>query len=600
MNTILAKQQSLSWPLHIAALIILALISAIIYSNSFKAPFVFDDLGNIVEVTSVQMTTLNYESLQRATFEGRLPRRWLPNLSFGLNYYFGGHEVWGYHLLNLVVHILTAMVLYGLFFTTLTLPRLNFSPRRAAEISLISAMVWAVHPLQTNAVTYIVQRMTSMAALFYLSALLFYVRGRLLNRFEAKRYAFWAASLLCGLMALVSKENSAMLPPIILAYEFYFLRDGKRRINYRKSIVSLGISLLSILAIGWVYIGHSSLLAILGNFKYRDFTLVERLLTETRIIFHYLSLIVLPLPSRLNFDYDYTISSSLLSPPLTLVATLGIACLIGLTIYLFRRHRLLSFGLLWFLANLLIESTIIPLELVFEHRLYLPSSMLILAVVALSYGLWGMRQQVLPLLWTIVIIVLCLFTWQRNVVWGSELSFWQDVVDKSPGKARGNDSLGSAHYREGDLDRATKYYEQAVSLDPSFYKAYDNLGKTYLETGLIDKSIKAHRKAIKIKPTFSKAYFNLGAAYFNKGLKDEAIRAFQQAIKINPSFSRAYFNLGVAYTNKGLKDESIKAFQKATETNPSYSRAYFMLGSAYLNKGLMNESIKAFQQVIKN
>lgn len=599
MNSIIEKQPSPSWSFHLIALITLAVIPAIIYSNSFQAPFVLDDLPNIVEKSTMEVTTLTYESLHQAAFEGAIVRRWLPNLSYGLNFYFGEHEVWGYHLLNLIVHIMTVMVLYGLFFTTLTLPRLDFSPRRAAQISLISAIVWAVHPLQTNAVTYIVQRMTSMAAFFYLASLLFYVIGRLQSRLKAPRYAFWAVSLICALLALASKENSAMLPLIILAYEFYFLSDWEKRVYSRKSIAVLGMSLLSIFAVIWIYIGRSALLSILDGYARREFSLVERLLTQTRIIFHYLSLMFLPLPSRLNLDYDYEISHSLLSPPLTLVATLGILCLVGLTVYLFRRHRLLSFGLFWFLANLLIESSVIPLELVFEHRLYLPSSMLILAVVVLSNGLWGRRQKVLPLLWATVIVFLCLFTWQRNMVWANEISLWLDVVTKSPGKARGFNQLGIAYSKEKDFDKAIVAYKNAIRNNPYSYSAYLNMGRTYLMNGFVDAAIKAYQKAIKLKPSDPKVYFKLASIYLDQGQIDQAIRLFQEVIKLEPSSFEVYFNLGSAYLAKGLTDESIKAFQKTIAINPSYDKAYFKLGSAYFNKGRINDSIKAFQEATR-
>lgn len=168
------------------------------YSNSFHVPFTFDDHPNIVDNPLVKLRVLSFETLTAAATKSLSGHRWLPNISFALNYYFGGLNVWGYHLLNLAIHILTAVVFYKLAFVTLTLPVFQHRFKNSREIALAAALVWAVHPLQTNAVTYIVQRMTSMAALFCLSGLLFYVHGRLQTP-SRRRYTLYGSSLLCGI-----------------------------------------------------------------------------------------------------------------------------------------------------------------------------------------------------------------------------------------------------------------------------------------------------------------------------------------------------------------------------------------------------------------
>lgn len=524
MNKIAEKQQAVAWAVHVAGMVMLLLVLVTVYSNTFQAPFVFDDLENIVQKTSVQMTSITHRSLLRATFDGANARRWLPNLSYGVNYYFGGSEVWGYHLLNLVVHLLAAMVLYGLFFTTLTLPRLGFSPRRAAEIALISALVWGVHPLQTNAVTYIVQRMTSMAALFSLASLWFYVRGRLHCHGAGRRYFFWAASFVCGVLALVSKENSAILPLVIVGYEYYFLKDKARWVLSRQRMALLGLTSASFLVAGWFYVGRAGLQSVLHGYAARDFTLIERLMTQARIIFHYLSLIALPLPSRMNFNYDYVISRSLLSPPLTLVAIIGIAVLVWLTIFLFRRQRLLSFGLFWFLVNLLVESTVIPLELIFEHRLYLPSTMLIMAVVATLSGIFKSRPKILRGVWTAGIIVLSLFTWQRNLVWGSEISLWRDVLAKSPHLPRVYLYLGRAYNLEERYQEAFDVFQQAAEQDFNEVNIYNNWGLAAFQLGKIELAVKLLERAVQLDPTHAESHYNLGVAYGSQGRVAEARR----------------------------------------------------------------------------
>ncbi|HER40154.1 MAG TPA: hypothetical protein ENO10_02945, partial [Salinimicrobium catena] len=373
---------------HYIPLLVLMVVPCIVYFNSFDVPFVFDDLSNISDNQKVHLYNLDLENIKKATFSGLSSNRWLPNLSIALNYYYGATDTWGYHLVNLVIHVLVGLVVYFLFFLTLTMPVVSFSSIRAREISLFAALIWSLHPLQTNAVTYIVQRMTSMAALFFLLSLLFYVLARLQRGHFLKRFSLFFASFLLGIMALVSKENAYMLPLIIVAYELYFFSDSRESINLKKTLLIGCPAILTVFALSWMFLGKNPFLlfdSILKGYELRDFNLTERLLTESRIFFYYIGLIILPLPSRLNLLHDYTLSKSLTAPPQTLIALLGIGLFLFIIYYFFRRNRLLSFALFWFFANLLIESTIVPLRLIFEHRLYLPSVMLILLAIVSLY-----------------------------------------------------------------------------------------------------------------------------------------------------------------------------------------------------------------------
>jgi hypothetical protein len=248
----------------------------------------------------------------------------LPNISFALNYYFGGSDVFGYHLVNILIHIAVAFTFFLLARTTLNLPVLAGRFQQSSEIACAAALLWAVHPLQTNAVTYIVQRMTSMATLFFLLTLLFYVWARVHDKIDTKKIFFFGVSALFGIMALLSKETSGMLPVIIIGYEFFFLRRTAETASNRQKVLLFCGGLLVFLVICWLFLGNDPLARILSSYSHREFTLGQRLLTETRIIFHYLTLLILPLPSRLNLAYDYQLSTGLLAPPQTLLAIFGI------------------------------------------------------------------------------------------------------------------------------------------------------------------------------------------------------------------------------------------------------------------------------------
>ena len=242
---------------------------------------------------------------------------------------------------------------------------------------------------------------------------------------------------------------------------------------------------------------------------------------------------MLPLPSRLNLAYDYPLSHSLFAPPQTILAVLGIIGLIYLIVYLFKRHKFLSFGLFWFLANLAIESTIIPLELIFEHRLYLPSTMLILAGVIFLYQLFENKKQMLRLSLIMVTVLLCLFTWQRNKVWSSEINLWADVVKKSPELPRAYDFLGRAYNIEQRYQDAFDVYQSAVRRGIDGVGIYNNWGKAAFNLGKIERAVELLEHAVKLDKKHAESHYNLGVAYGSLGRNAEARREMMRGMQLN-------------------------------------------------------------------
>jgi hypothetical protein len=252
--------------------------------------------------------------------------------------------------------------------------------------------------------------MTSMATLFFLLALLCYVKARITEAGKRKIMLFAAATLF-GVMALFSKENSGMLPVMILGYELFFLpRPGQEKKDHKTLLILTGTALVVFILICWFFLGNDPFARILGGFGGREFTLGQRLLTETRIIVHYLSLLVLPLPARLNLIYDYQLSTGLFSPPATLLAITCLISLGSLLFFLFKKDRLTAFAIFWLLGNLVVESSFIPLELIFEHRMYLPSMFLILAGVAWLYRLTMDQEKTARIMVVGAVLLLSLFT----------------------------------------------------------------------------------------------------------------------------------------------------------------------------------------------
>jgi hypothetical protein len=237
--------------------------------------------------------------------------------------------------------------------------------------ALFGSLIFIAHPIQTQSVTYIVQRMASMAGMFYLLSMVLYIKGRLFS--GRVKYVYFLGMILSYLLGVFSKESVAILPLFIALYEFYFFQNLDLGPRGKKILFILGAVLLGLLAFGFMVWGKRYIELTIAGYQYRTFTLSERVLTQFRVVLYYLSLLIYPHPSRLNLDYDFAISKTIVDPPTTLISMVIITGLIGYSFLAAKKKPVLSFFILWYFGNLVIESSIFPLEMVYEHRLYLPS-----------------------------------------------------------------------------------------------------------------------------------------------------------------------------------------------------------------------------------
>ena len=226
-----------SFKFHIFAILIVVCVTLLAYSNTFQSPFYLDDDHNILSNPHVQIESLSFPELSQAANKSPLKWRWLPNISFAVNYYFNKHNVWGYHLVNLIVHILTGITLYFLVNIVLSKSAQTRPHVSSKEIALATALIWILHPVQTNAVTYIVQRMTSMATLFFLVSVLCYIYGRHKQQTFAKLSLLFTLSLLFGFIAIFSKENALILPLMLIGYEIFFIHEKNFLYNFNKNVL---------------------------------------------------------------------------------------------------------------------------------------------------------------------------------------------------------------------------------------------------------------------------------------------------------------------------------------------------------------------------
>jgi tetratricopeptide (TPR) repeat protein len=528
------------------------ILGALIYSNTFKAEFQFDD-GHVIVENSAIRSLRNIAGIWEQS-----PARFLTHLSFAVNYRFCGYDPVGYHLVNLLIHTGAGFLTSCLIWLSLKTPGMRgFFPRsKSLTIALFGGLIFLCHPLQTQAVTYVVQRLACLATLFYLAAMVFYARARLNG--DIKSYLL---SLLFGVAGMFAKEISLTLPLMIAGWELIFFgRDSaltRRRLAY---LLPVFCTLFIIPAL--YQHGH-----------YKDSQITQPLLspadyfcTQLSVIRTYLRLLLVPIGQ--NFYHDYRVAHGLWEIR-TLASLLLLTAIVLAGIYLRKRQRLVAFGILWFFVALSVESGFIPIsDVIFEHRLYLPMAGFAMVVAASTVLVFKRGRQAVFLL-SMLVVVLSILTYHRNVAWQSRLSLWQDTVKKSPRKADAHVNLGLAYSERGDYPNAIVHYRKALELGLVKSVLYDGLAFALENTGNIEQARAYYEKAVAVDPADAEAHNNLGSIYFNYGRREDGIREMSEAVRRNPYYLRAYLNLGNAHASEKRYDEAEAILQKALAIDPA-------------------------------
>jgi tetratricopeptide (TPR) repeat protein len=595
-------QNNLLHPIHKALLIaILLAFGILVYSSTFDSPFVLDDEPFIVKDIAIHMIDLSWDDVKMAAFKGFPAQRYLPNISWAFNYYFGQLNPFGYHLVNLVIHLLSGIFLFFFIKNTLRVYPGKMRDIHPELIAFFAALIWVVQPVGTQSVTYICQRMASMVALFYILSLLLYVRSRMVMRQNPERRLIPALYLigcaLSALCAIATKENAGTLPIIILLYEWFFFQDLKLTWS-RRQILWIGFFVIALAGVVFWYMGGNPMTRLLGSYQFRDFSLIERVMTEWRIMIYYISLFVWAPPGRLNLDHDYPLSLSPIDPPTTLIALAAILGLLVLAAYSAKKERLLAFCILWFFITQATESSIIGIELVFEHRTYIPFMMISLLFILAISRLIRNRPMAYALL-VAAALVFSVWTYQRNQIWQDPVTFWTDCVTKSPNKWRPQHNLGVALYAAGDITGAISQYETAIRIDPDHSISYNTLGSALLKQGKTDEAVKNFRRALAINPNFVDAYNNLGSALLDQGKIDEALQCFHQALALNPELADVHSNMGNVLLKQSNTGGAIQCFRQALALNPDHIEARNNLANTLMQNGDTHGAINHFQIILK-
>ena len=573
------------------------LLGIIIYSNSFTCGFHLDDSNNIVNNLSIRnLSDLN-------AWLGFSSGRPVAIATFALNYHFNQLDLWYWHAVNVAIHLINACLVYWFTSLLFATPVLKEYPvgRHKQLIALLTALMFVSHPLATQSVTYIVQRMTSMAAMFYLLSLSFYIKARLPETSKTSSYGLFVGAVVALVLALFSKENAYTLPVAIVLVELCFLNTKKLTVNVKDyRVILLGIALIGIVWAGVMKYSFSIFNPIAPNIvnDFRTITPVNYLLTQFSVILKYIGLLVLPIGQ--NLDYDFPLSNSFFEPR-TMFSFVLLMALLGAGIYIFKKNRLVAFAIFWFFATLSIESSIIPIsDLIFEHRTYLPA---VGYFLVLSYGLfhffWDRSRAVALGLFLLLIGSNALLTFQRNKVWKDEFTLWSDVISKSPNKARGYDSRGNAYYRAGKFEQAIKDFNKAIELQPAYGTAYNNRGNAYKNTAKYKQALEDYSKAIELQPKYAEAYSNRGLVLNDAGKFEQALTDFEQAVKLQPNNASTYLNRGIVNTGAGKFDQAITDFNQAISLVPDYTEAYLSRGMAHAKFSQPDKAIADYSKAIE-
>ncbi|MCD4720277.1 MAG: tetratricopeptide repeat protein [Desulfobacula sp.] len=586
------------------AFILLFFLIILIYSNTFHASWHFDDKPNIVNNYYLHLNNLHPNSLFQTLFTnpknpwniGDKMYRPVACLTFALNWYYGKDDVTGYHIVNIVIHILTAYFLYLTIFNLFKSPNLKGKFDGSEHfVALLTAVMWAINPVQTQAVTYIVQRMAILATMFYILGIYFYIKARVIDSLKNRIY-FIIGCVFSFIFAMGSKENAAMLPLSLILIEIVFFQNlGSQKTRRRFIGIAAGtISLVLIMGIFFFMKGDS--LFFLKEYANRHFTFAERLMTEPRIVIHYLSQIFYSVPNRLSIEHDVLLSTSLIKPWTTLPAILSVFMLIGTGFCLIKKRPLIAFAILFFFLNHVIESTIIPLELIFEHRNYLPSLFLFLPVSAgIKWLIDYYRENRISIYIIIVFFVTLLLTglgigtYIRNMAWATELTLWEDAMRKAPGSARPLTVLALEMSQKGDLgnirhDLALKLYEKSLSHRKSRKNIYpailNNMAGIYFQKGNSQKAVDLLIRALDIDPNYTKGRFDLIKILITRGRWNDASEHADKLVSITENHE-GYLNIkGFILLKQKKSDEAIKYFQKSLRLAPNFKTTLMYMGAA--------------------
>lgn len=612
--------------LNLLACAVIALVGLLAYSNSYAAPFVFDGTALVRDNPLLRSLWPPWALLSGSN-------RPVVLLSFAVNYAIGGTSVWGFHVVNLAIHIAAGVVLFGIVRRTLCQGDLATRYGRAAwGLALATALLWTVHPLQTQSVTYLYQRFESLMGLLYLLTLYCFIRA------QASRRAGWwyVASALCCVLAVGSKEVAVTAPLVVLWYDRAFLASSWREVwqvhrwYYLGFAAAFGLVAL-IMITHWACYPGGGVLVVEGVSPW------EYARSQPGVVLHYLRLCFWPQGQCLDYGWPIARTAIEIVPPL---AVLGV--MLAATVWcVFRRPALGFLGGAFFLI-LAPTSSVAPIvDLAYEHRMYLSLGAVAMLAVLGAYELserwaasrgWTLARRRTVQLGALAATVLMLAcaTYARNEAYAREATLWADVVRKAPHHARGHYNLACSLEAEGELGEAKRHYERAIELAPDDATSHNNLANLLAEAEP-EAAIAHYLRAIEANPRFAAAHDNLAGTLARLGRAAEAEQHCREALAIDRNYAPAHIHLGSLLTERDpkaalchletairLQPESAEAhnnlanlltasqpraaighYQTALQLQPDYADAHYNLANLLIAQNRLSPAVAHLREALR-
>jgi tetratricopeptide (TPR) repeat protein len=544
-------------------ILLLIVSTCLVYANSFTGPFIYDDEPNILQNPYLRSLWPLDKALIAPPKSG-LDGRPIASLSLALTYALFGYRVWGYHLINLLIHIFAGLTLYGIVRRSLLTERLKGRFGKDSSIlAWVVAVLWLLHPLQTESVTYIIQRIESLMGLFFLLTLYTAIRAS-----QSPRPGIWLGlSVVCCALGMGTKEVMIVAPVMVLLFDYLFIYESlsvalKQRAIYYGALAGCWIILGLLLMSGARSTGAGFDIGI-GPVEYAA--------NQCRIILHYIRLSFWPAQSCLDYKWELLKDWGQLLP---FVGVISIITIIGIWGLYCRKG--FSYPVLWFLGTLAPTSSFIPVaNPAFEHRMYLPLAGLIALVVVYGYIFlsrlsrrFGKIEALSHTGLVLVFIVASAFgirTFLRNRDYKSVVSIWQANVEAVPENPYSRVNLGKALFLSGRAEEAIVQFIRALEIAPQYAEAHNNLGVVLKSQGKIEQAIEHYKAALRTNPDYPDALFNLGNAYLSQGETEQAVYYYNRAVLVKPDFAEAHNRLADALKSQGKFEQAEFHYRKALE-----------------------------------
>lgn len=566
----------------------LVVAATVAYANTFTAPFVFDDIPTIVENPALRqlwpLGDLLFPSAGGLTLSGRP----LVAISLAINYAISGTAVWSYHATNLLIHILAGLTLFGLLRLTLRRPALP-TAISAAEFPLAFAiaLLWTVHPLQTQAVTYIVQRAEALMGLCYFFTFYAFARGLV----SARPWRWWSAALAVCTLGIGAKEVMATAPALVLLYDRTFVAGTFARAWRERSRFYLG------LAATWLPLA----IFILSTGGNRGGTVGYGVgvtpwayaLTQFEAVARYLTLTFFPVGQSFEYGTFWVTDLTTILPYVLLVLPL-----LAATAYALARRPLLGFAAAWFFV-VLAPTSLTPgtIQMIVEHRPYLSLAAPLALLVLGLYRWLGRRGLWISGTLAAACVVL---TFARNTTYRSAYTLWADAVVQRPRNPIALNNLGEALFKLDRVPEAIARYQEALRYAPTDAKTNYNLAIAYERSGLRAESLALYAEIVRRKPDFAEAHSNFGFVLLQTGRTAEARAEFETALRLKPALPEAHNNLGNLFLQSSQFADATRAFQAAIRLRPTYAEAHYNLGNATAQQGDMPGALAHYADALRH